>query len=164
MPYHVVTLLPSPQELCCGEEEVEGPWSEVRSEWWNATATATIIQSHLIARQMSVGLSVWRGDKGWSLARNTLQETSLLGTDLSAGDHSPSIQSDSIQLNADDRGCHAPTETAGECCCLASPSPVQQQPRRSAYQGPLSALIIVMVKSCVIQDIHDRSSSSYRSL
>lgn len=60
------------------------------------------------------------------LWRGIHYETTAGNRSLSACDHSLSIQSDSIQLNADDRGCHAPTETAGECgccwCCLASPS------------------------------------------
>lgn len=117
---------------------------------------------------MSVGPSVWRGDKGWSLARNTLRDNCWEQISLRLWPQSVDpIRFNSIECRWQRLPC-----TYWVCrrmwLLLMLPS-ITLQCRRGdqlqrAYQGPLSALIIVMVKSCVIQDIHDRSSSSYRSL
>lgn len=68
---------------------------------------------------------------------------------ISSCDHSPSIRSDSIQLNADDRACHAPTRENADSDCLPDCMPACLA-AAAAYQGPLSPLIIVMVESCVV--------------
>lgn len=82
---------------------------------------------------------------------------------ISSCDHSPSIRSDSIQFNADDRACHAPTRENADSDCLPDCLPACLAAAAAAYQGPLSPLIIVMVESCVVlRRDATRWSSSYR--